>query len=385
MALPSPSFVVNQMQAPQKVTHGSKQFQQQRRNNNTSYQKDHETTRGKKWNAWCAYCKIGFDTNEEFFIHRKNHEKCSFESCKFNASSEVVASHFQKCHSKSDSFHMVQNLTTPEEIEKWRSERRKRYPTVENMKIRAQSQEVRMQRGEKLVDKKSRFGDMKSQQRNNKQKNRPPKNRNRKQNQKIQQVPEKVLIESVVESSDDEPMRKIPKFTGTLKLADYHSLETTIKETSALSILGMYGGSDIESSACESQDEETLKPKIQEEPVENQSSEIEEEAPEEIPINRVSEFPDNPTKVEKSKFADSNKKRNRDQQPIPGTSNVSLKPSLLKYSKIKRAAPNEFLEKLLKDDIRHERNILLQCVNFVVKNNFFDPKVLEATPKADGN
>lgn len=34
---------------------------------------------------------------------------------------------------------------------------------------------------------------------------------------------------------------------------------------------------------------------------------------------------------------------------------------------------NPFLEKLLQEDIRHERNVLLQCVNYVVRNNFFDP------------
>lgn len=30
------------------------------------------------------------------------------------------------------------------------------------------------------------------------------------------------------------------------------------------------------------------------------------------------------------------------------------------------------LEKLLRKEIRHERNVILQCVNYVVKNNFFD-------------
>lgn len=287
---------------------------------------------------------------------------------------------------------MVQNLTTPEEIEKWRAERRKRYPTVENMKIRAESQEVRMQRGEKLVDKKSRFGDKKerNQQRNDKQKNRPQKNKNRKQNQnnqqQAQQVPIKIPVEPEVESSDDEPMRKIPKFTGTMKLADYHSIEATIKETSALSVLGMYGGSDLDSSACESHDEDTSKqmiPQKVEESVESQF-EIEGEAPEEIPINRATDLPVLPPKSEKldDRESNRNRKRNRNQQ-IASTSKETPKPSLLKYSKIKRAAPNEFLEKLLQDDIRHERNILLQCVSFVVKNNFFDPKTSEEISKSE--
>lgn len=46
------------------------------------------------------------------------------------------------------------------------------------------------------------------------------------------------------------------------------------------------------------------------------------------------------------------------------------RPQLLNLSMSKRKL--SLLEKLLAKDIRHERNILLQCVDFVVKNNFFD-------------
>jgi hypothetical protein len=34
---------------------------------------------------------------------------------------------------------------------------------------------------------------------------------------------------------------------------------------------------------------------------------------------------------------------------------------------------------LLADEIRHERNILLQCVRYVIKNNFFDKKTDSST------
>ncbi len=34
---------------------------------------------------------------------------------------------------------------------------------------------------------------------------------------------------------------------------------------------------------------------------------------------------------------------------------------------------------MLADEIRHERNILLQCVRYVIKNNFFDKKTDSST------
>lgn len=38
----------------------------------------------------------------------------------------------------------------------------------------------------------------------------------------------------------------------------------------------------------------------------------------------------------------------------------------------RRRVPKTLLEKLLEKDIRHERNLILQCTHFIVQNNFFD-------------
>lgn len=40
--------------------------------------------------------------------------------------------------------------------------------------------------------------------------------------------------------------------------------------------------------------------------------------------------------------------------------------------KLKRKLPSTLLEKLLHKEIQHERNVILQCIRHVVKNNYFD-------------
>lgn len=48
------------------------------------------------------------------------------------------------------------------------------------------------------------------------------------------------------------------------------------------------------------------------------------------------------------------------------------KNSGLNYTKSRLRKQNTMLEKLLEGDIRHERNVLLQCVRFLCENNFFN-------------
>lgn len=43
----------------------------------------------------------------------------------------------------------------------------------------------------------------------------------------------------------------------------------------------------------------------------------------------------------------------------------------------RRRVPKTLLEKLLEKDVRHERNLVLQCTHFIVQNNFFDKPAQE--------
>lgn len=378
--------------------------------------------------AYCKFCREGFSGENELFQHRKAHERCPYENCKFNANGKVIAEHIQRVHiQRGNALVKIQDLTTPEQIEKWREERRKRYPTTSNVLLRQQAQEERFQRGEKLQEQKQRFGD--NQQRNhirnmdnrqphgsdnnNSKRKRPHNNRERpprpgkERSQEVSsdvpvkvprietkpaeiqkpQAPSKIQLPSKPQqvqnddSSDEEMI--IPRFKGTSQMRDYHKVETIVKEQAALSILGMYG-SDTESDNEEKLVEEVL-PKVEEvvKPVEEflETMEIEEnndndkqekndeEAPEEVPIEHTTNVPEPGTSMSEEKSG--RKWKREGQHPTKRDAKMMKPRTVLDYSKLRKPSVNPFLEKLLQDDIRHERNLLLQCVNYVVKNNFF--------------
>lgn len=404
--------------------------------------------------AYCKFCREGFASDNDLFQHRRNdHEKCPYDDCKFNASSKAVAEHITRVHIKSNTLVKIQDLTTPEQIEKWREERRKRYPTASNVALRQQAREERFLRGEKLQDRNQRFGDSKQKnhiksfdnRNNHKQNNRNHKfdergpnnkshdksnrfNKNDKRHQnsvlnceKIEaqdhshteavvplndnagkpsvQRPEKKAFKPtkipIDEDSSDDEQRPTPRFKGTSQMKDYHKVETIVKERAALSILEMYGsesdvsdleacsenlGIDIKSPPLAETVAETETPTEETAMVgDNQSNNNEDEptvddegeAPDEVPIDHQTSS--NNQEQTSTPFADKNSRKRKREYEAKAHAIATKKRTVLDYAKLKnQPSVNPFLEKLLQQDIRHERNILLQCVNFVVKNNFFD-------------
>lgn len=410
MTLPSPCFVKNSIKPIITTTHVKKD----------------ESKKANNFVAYCKYCSEGFKSENELFQHRRAHERCPYEGCQFNASAKIISSHIERVHLKSNTLVKIQDLTTPEQIEKWKEERRKRYPTTANVLLRQQAQEIRFQRGEKLQDRQQRFGNFQQRDhiknldnRHYQKSNRGRQGRNQqtrryewrqdlettpanvakldleptqessliKENTVITVKPRElsrsIAVHKAVQFHDDDlsedEKRATPRFKGTSEMKDYHEVETIIKEKAALSILGMYG-SDSDSANEEDAEpvEEPAKPISPQtiDIIEDNEEEVAEdedncEAPDEVPIVHNSEMmpPDLNDSVTTDKIS---RKRKHSQQQ----SRRVVRPKstcALDYSKLRhQPSVNPFLEKLLQQDIRHERNVLLQCVNYVVKNNFFD-------------
>ncbi|XP_011178562.2 FMR1-interacting protein NUFIP1 [Zeugodacus cucurbitae] len=101
------------------------------------------------------------------------------------------------------------------------------------------------------------------------------------------------------------------------------------------------------------------------------------EAPEEAPIARSTDLP-SPTKSSQQNVrrndAVNNESNQSSSKPIKKAdklSRVNKQKSGLDYRKARLRKQNTLLEKLLEPDIRHERNVLLQCLRYVCENNFF--------------
>jgi nuclear fragile X mental retardation-interacting protein 1 len=342
MALPSPNFITKH-DVKHKI---SKQHQNQhelKKSSNFNYQ--------KKYTFDCKVCSLKFSSQNDLFTHRNLHETCPHDGCMFNALENIVTAHFQRAHITHSK---IQDLSTPEDIEKWREERRKRYPTVANVILRQQIKQDKMERGENIQKAKNkRFGDVRqrnfSSNHDKHQRKQHNNNRNeRNQNFKRTEVKLEHQVKDNLVEETEEKVRATPKFQGFSK--------PEIKVQSGLSLIGDYG-SDSESN--EEQIEESPR-KIIKQPICIANDDDEE------PIEE---------KIEKNQYEDD---QIVDIAPPKPRNNGNLKRKskttgpLLDYSKLRRTSANPLLEKLLQSDIEHERNVILQCCRFIVKNNFFD-------------
>lgn len=191
-------------------------------------------------------------------------------------------------------------------------------------------------------------------------------------------------------------------FRGTSKMNDYEHVTTkTIKKIdNALSnILGMYGtdsendneASDIDNDLTDSTHVPCIVPKLTTDRPNADSSERElnysaiplveninicssssDEGPDDVPIERHNE-PISQTAIQNLRCplvpksikpaTETNTKR-----PLPKKIHSGLN-----YKRARQFNnQNTMLSKLLERDIRHERNVLLQCVRYVCERNFFD-------------
>ncbi|KOB79298.1 Nuclear fragile X mental retardation-interacting protein 1 [Operophtera brumata] len=98
---------------------------------------------------WCETCDRGFPTEDLLNKHKQQHQKCNIDGCQFIAHPKVITKHIQMQHS-TGLFKKINKLNNPEEIDKWREERRKRYPTKTNIDKKAAELKEKIDRGEKM-------------------------------------------------------------------------------------------------------------------------------------------------------------------------------------------------------------------------------------------
>uniref|UniRef100_A0A0K8U8I0 Nuclear fragile X mental retardation-interacting protein 1 n=2 Tax=Bactrocera latifrons TaxID=174628 RepID=A0A0K8U8I0_BACLA len=101
------------------------------------------------------------------------------------------------------------------------------------------------------------------------------------------------------------------------------------------------------------------------------------DAPEEAPIARSTDLPICTKSLQPNVRRNDGASKDNNQQPtnrirkVDRVARINKQQSGLDYRKARLRKQNTLLEKLLEPDIRHERNVLLQCVRYVCENNFF--------------
>ncbi|XP_065093271.1 FMR1-interacting protein NUFIP1 [Ochlerotatus camptorhynchus] len=362
------------------------------------------------WYLWCEKCDVNCRTEDELQKHLSEHRSCEVEGCKYVGHPWVMKRHWKLVHDEQklqEKAHM-ESKQSPEDIDKWRAERRIRYPSKNNILRRQREQEEKFKRGERIEEDKKRFPNKKHQEpRNDKQRN----FRGSAGKQRYASKKPKIFKDTVEEHEDsDEDTKSRISFKGTSKLKDYKE-----EDTNSLSLLCGYGS---DSGECSSEEEPEPEPipdsttkagTIQNEletimPAETIASstsnlsdgevvdseteqdilndvKVQEKCTTEVDDGEVknennpeSKPPNEETKTKRKNRTRKRRNGGSQDEPSsqPGPSKITrIEKPLLNYSKLRHARQNTLLEKLLEPDIRHERNVLLQCVRFVVQKGFF--------------
>ncbi|CAK9809854.1 FMR1-interacting protein NUFIP1 [Anthophora quadrimaculata] len=330
---------------------------------------------------YCEICDKNFSSEDALSEHKTEHKVCGIDGCTFSAHPSLVEKHITMQHN-SGLYQKIRNISTPEDIEKWITERKKKYPTKANIELRKAEEQEKVQRGEIIKQK---------QDVTKRRKKKLLRSHNRKRTARKQST--KVSCD-IVEKK--QTYRGLHQFSGTLSLQNEN----------------LHVEEDQSTNEIENNDEESINHISDEDEipeilpkftvatcnvlnlVPNYESALEEnDAPEEVSIKRVKLNDDTTeennavkeltnknevtdkiylsTELSNPQLVDIGFKEPKNKRNVtvnPNTKNKDRKATVNK----KQPYTSQLLQKLLSRSIQHERNLICQCIKHIVDNNYFD-------------
>ncbi|ESO98797.1 hypothetical protein LOTGIDRAFT_231177 [Lottia gigantea] len=315
---------------------------------------------------YCDACDRGFKTEQVYTEHVDNHQKCSYKGCSYVAAPKLVELHCKLQH-RNGYAKKIWSLESKEDVENWIKARKSNYPTAANITKKKTLNTEKIQRGEVLETKQ--FGKMKGRGRYDKRngngnwKRKHSDSPDCQDNKKRKTDYEK--NESLTDKKEDEAIRvddplsilihsATPPISKDLNAESNN--DTSEKQSVGLtSILTCYG-SDTDSS---DHDEEVTTGPSDDKQIKEIPTTIYGKCIDTIENKTATacKADDIENKEQNKESGNSKRKRNRNKKNAT-------------YNNEPRKKKPSLLEMLLAKEIRHERNVILQCVHYIVKKTF---------------
>lgn len=273
--------------------------------------------------ASCEVCNKDFKRQNDYEQHISEHTTCPAANCNYTAHFMLVEQHFQTVHTlKLPGIEKTWNLDTPEKIEEWRQERRKKYPKSEDVKKASDEREKKNK--EYLEKKRLKNEEMMLAAAERHMKMLEKKEQEQKEADKVQND-ENLENSEIGEKLLDEPVEK--------------DLEDYLVKTEVTSV----------ESTPENQKHENTEKCMD-------SMFIPDRLMNDDPAN-IKQWPPNGYSIQ-------------DDLGLARPDHYTMKLHRTDPKSYKKVGPT-LLQSLLKTDIQRERNILIQCIEHTVKNNFY--------------
>lgn len=344
----------------QNSNHGNKG-----QNDKKNKKKNGKKTLPESFAFYCDVCDRGFQTDEKLKEHVDGHQKCKEEGCSYVAAPKLVQLHV-KNHHYTGLAKKIWNVESEEDILKWIAERKKNFPTAANVEMKKSLEAEKNARGEVLNEKQFYH--------------RPHEQTQRRRGRHGQKWKRHKFDDSFTEDSPPEKKKAMEKEMDEANHKQNCDKNDATEFSDPLATI-LTTDSDADLNAEHTSTPNSSKSMVLPSSLKALQTMYDSDGENGIEKNsdensKSSSIPPCDTTILKDlKNSRNHKPHERKAKNQEGSKEAQELAKRPWHSKVFKRERPTLLEKLLAKEIRHERNVILQCIRYIVKNNFFEKSI----------